>query len=55
MEEIYRSLIKNGFKEDWMVGEWEKDKRRFIREQEQLNNIDVKFTIEDIYDNNWGQ
>lgn len=51
MEAIYRKLIKDGFKEDWMTGDWEKDKKRFIREQEQLNN----FTIEDYYDDNWRQ
>lgn len=53
MEAIYRKLIKDGFKEDWMTGEWEKDKKRFIREQENLNNLDVEFNIEDLYDNNW--
>lgn len=57
MEEIYHSLLKNGFKEDWMTGEWEQDKRRFIREQENLNNISVEFNIEEIFDddNNWRQ
>jgi len=49
MKAIYQKLIKDGFKEEWMTGEWEKDKERFVREQEQLNN----FTIEDEYDYNW--
>lgn len=52
MEVIYQKLIKDGFKEEWMTGEWEKDKRRFIREQENLNDLNVEFNIEDLYDYN---
>ena len=53
MEEIYHSLLKNGFKEDWMTGDWEQDKERFIREQENLNKLSVEFNIEDIFDDDY--
>ena len=53
MKEIYLSLLKNGFKEDWMTGDWEKDKKRFIREQENLNKLSVEFNIEEIFDDDY--
>jgi len=50
MEQNYRKLyesLSEEHLEDWMTGDWLTDKKRFMREQETLNNILIEYTIVD--------